>query len=206
MRIQIRIKLEGIAWIRDPTSGRNRSDLRRKMNTGRGILTIAITFLLLVPASVYAQENALSFGYGFGFLNDHEHVGRIQDDRLYDFFQVAYSREIHLVQRFFLVLEPFVVYDHRPNGLDVGFAALFRYVVPLFGANSLFLDVGAGGALTTVNFKEQGTHALFTLQGGVGWRWKRFFIEDRFKHYSNGGLARPNYSVQSNLVVVGVYF
>jgi hypothetical protein len=184
----------------------NRLELRMKMNTGTRILVFAFSFSLLVPASAYALENALSFGYGFGFLNTHQHAGKIEDDRPYDFFQVAYSREMHLAQRFFLVLEPFLAYDRRPHGLDFGFGVLFRYFVPLFGGNSLFLDLGGGGAFTTVEFKEQGTNAVFLLQSGVGWRWNRFFIEDRFKHYSNGGLFSPNHSIHSNLVLVGVNF
>ncbi len=169
------------------------------------ILICAVS-LALLPTSVFSQENALSLGYGYGFLNPHQHAGKVEDDRPYNFFQLAYSRDIRLIQRLFLVLEPFLNYDHQPNGLDFGLNVLFRYYVPVFHENSLFFDVGGGAAYTTVDFKEQPTHAVFILSAGVGWKWKRFFIEDRFRHYSNGGLASPNHSINANLVLVGIYF
>ncbi len=169
-------------------------------------MVICAVSLVLLPASAFSQENALSLGYGYGFLNPHQHAGMVEDDRPYNFFQIAYSRDIHLMQRLFLVLEPYLNYDREPNGLDLGLNVLFRYYVPVFREHSLFLSVGGGGAYTTVDFKEQSTHAVFILQGGIGWKWKRFFIEDRFRHYSNGGLSSPNHSINANIILVGVYF
>ncbi len=61
-------------------------------------------------------------------------------------------------------------------------------------------------AYTSIGFKEQGTHLLFILQGGVGYRYKSFFVEDRVRHYSNGGTARPNWSVNSNILSIGTNF
>ncbi len=169
------------------------------------VLICAVS-LILLPVSAFSQQNALSVGYGFGFLNPHQRGGAVEDDRRYNFFQLAYSRDIHLIQRLFLVLEPYLNYDHEPNGLDAGFGVLFRYYLPVFRENSVFFDAGGGGAYTTVDFKEQATHAMFILQGGIGWRWKRFFIEDRFRHYSNGGLSSPNHSINANIILVGVFF
>ncbi len=169
-------------------------------------VSICALSLLFLPAVASGQQNAFSFGYGFGFLNPNQHAGKIEGDRPYNFFQLAYAREIHLVKKFFLVLEPFIAYDQQPAGLDFGFTVLFRYRVPFPRENSLFLDVGGGGAYTTVDFREQGTHAVFNLQAGIGWKWKRFFIEDRFRHYSNGGLVSPNHSVHANIIAMGIHF
>jgi hypothetical protein len=178
----------------------------RELTMGRKGLFVALSLMIFLPACAYAQGNALSFGYGFGLLNPHQREGRIEGDRPYEFLQVSYSRDVHIVEKLFLVLEPFLAFDRRPNGADVGFNALFRYYVPLFRGHSVFFDLGGGGALTTIDFKEQATPALFMLQTGIGWRWNRFFLEDRFRHYSNGGLASPNHSVHANIIVMGVYF
>ena len=70
----------------------------------------------------------------------------------------------------------------------------------------LYATVAAGGAYTSIKFPEQGTHAPFVLQGGVGYHHGRIFVETRFFHYSNGGLEKPNRSVNSNIVRIGYYF
>jgi hypothetical protein len=57
-----------------------------------------------------------------------------------------------------------------------------------------------------VDFKEQGTHLLFILQAGIGFQWKKFFIENRFRHYSNSNTAQPNRSINANMIMVGMHF
>lgn len=44
------------------------------------------------------------------------------------------------------------------------------------------------------------------MEGGIGYRYARFFIENRFRHYSNGGTTSPNRSVDADVLSVGVYF
>jgi hypothetical protein len=58
-------------------------------------------------------------------------------------------------------------------------------------------------AYTTIGFKEQGTRLLFILEGGVGYKFKNFYVEDRLCHYSNAGTARPNWSVNANILSLG---
>ena len=68
------------------------------------------------------------------------------------------------------------------------------------------MTAGPGMAYTTVGFQEQGTHLLFILQGGVGYRYKNFFVEDMIRHYTNAGIATPDSSVNSNILSVGTFW
>ncbi|MGD9576956.1 MAG: acyloxyacyl hydrolase [Syntrophorhabdus sp.] len=68
------------------------------------------------------------------------------------------------------------------------------------------MNLGGGSAYTSINFKEQGTHFLFILHAGLGYKWNDFFGENRFKHYSNGSTATPNRSINANIIMVGMYF
>jgi hypothetical protein len=72
--------------------------------------------------------------------------------------------------------------------------------------SGFFVTMGTGGAYSTIDFVEQGKHAFFILQGSVGYRYKNFFVEDKFRHYSNGGTAWPNQSINANIINVGMYF
>jgi hypothetical protein len=149
----------------------------------------------------------MTVGYGFGALNIHKHTMRIEGGRDYDFFQTSYlyERPCHH-PKVAVVLEPFAAYINRPNtGVDVGFNAGIKWY-PFDPGKGLYLSPQTGIAYTTIGFKEQGTHLLFILQATLGYRYKNLFIEDRFKHYSNGRTASPNRSVHSNIIVVGMYF
>jgi hypothetical protein len=53
---------------------------------------------------------------------------------------------------------------------------------------------------------EQGTHNFFILAGGIGFKWGNFSLENRFRHYSNASLARPNVSVNSDIIMIAYYF
>jgi hypothetical protein len=81
-----------------------------------------------------------------------------------------------------------------------------RYYLSVSAKSSFFFDLGTGDAYTSIHFKEQGTHWLFILQGGLGLKWRNFFIEDRFRHYSNAGTAHPNGQVNANIISIGIFF
>ena len=68
------------------------------------------------------------------------------------------------------------------------------------------MTAGVGVAYTTIAFEEQGTHFLFILQAGLGLRYENFFIENRLRHYSNGGTESPNRSVHASIMTFGYYF
>jgi hypothetical protein len=89
----------------------------------------------------------------------------------------------------------------NPEGMDIGLDLFFRYY-----PKKLFFSLGGGGTYTRIQFIEQTHHYLFILQGGMGYRWKNFFIEDRFRHYSNAGLASPNHSINGNILSIGILF
>lgn len=74
------------------------------------------------------------------------------------------------------------------------------------GRNGPYVTLGGGAAYSSINFEEQGTHLLFIIQGGIGFKWKDFFIENRLKHYSSAHTASPNRSINSNIIMVGIYF
>lgn len=149
----------------------------------------------------------MSAGYGFGFLNVDEEIGKVEHHQNYNFVHFAYFHEFHLIKDLFFHVEPYLAYINQPdNGVDAGVNLLLKYYVANFGKGSLFVDLGSGGAYTSIAFKGQGTHGLFILQGGIGLKWRNFFIENRFRHYSNAGLTYPNHSVNSNIISMGIYF
>lgn len=169
------------------------------------ILVMLLLLTFVPPAG--SAEHAIAAGYGFGFLNVHKRTLHIEGERKYDFFQASYlyERPCHY-PKVALVLEPFAAYINRPNdGMDVGLNAGIKWY-PFGPGNGFYISPQTGLAYTTIKFKEQGTHLLFVLQATFGYRYKDFFIEDRFKHYSNGHTADPNRSVHANIVVVGMYF
>ncbi len=170
--------------------------------------TIVVLFVVAaLPFTCYAQNNGLSVGGGFGFLNGNNGLGKIAGDKDYYFGQVSYFHEFRLFRNAFIHLEPFLAYIRQPNdGADMGLNALLRYYLPTSAKSDLFFSAGSGAAYTTVHFHDQGAHLLFMLQGGIGFKWKNFFIEDRFRHYSNAGLSSPNGQINANIISIGMYF
>ncbi len=167
----------------------------------RKIALLAILFALL-PFPGYAQQNGVSVGYGFGLFNNRADFGELEDHRNYNFFQAAYFHEFLLLKNLFFVAEPYLSYTIDPeDGIDVGLGLFFRYYL-----KNLFFSLGSGGAYNSIQFPEQGTHYVFILQAGVGYKWRNFFIENRFRHYSNGGLASPNHSIDANIISIGYLF
>jgi len=162
--------------------------------------TLVLTFSFAL--TTFANNIIVSAGYGFAFLNPERKIYRLRDTKgLYDFYHVSLAKEHPIYSQISIVAEPFIVYQARPDdGLDFGFTISGKYYM----TKNFYVHVGVGIAYTTYGFKEQGTHLPFILQGGIGYRWKRFFIEDRFKHYSNGGISRPNTSINSNIILIGV--
>lgn len=166
--------------------------------------TIAVLLLLSQP--VCASENNFSVGYGFALWSGKHGVGRIAEGP-YNFTQVAYSHEMPLSQKWLIEAGPFLSYVINPtDGLDVG-VNLGVKVYPFSPDRSgFYFTAGTGAAYSTIQYSEQGTHEFFVLQGSIGYRYKSFFIEDRYRHYSNGGLSSPNRSINANIISLGMYF
>ena len=168
---------------------------------------VVIALLLLPHPALPAQaEHALSVGYGFALWNNGQTAGEVEEGN-YDFFQASYLYEHPLSARWVLLVEPFVAYVNRPvDGVDVGFNLGVKVYPFSTDRQGFFFGAGTGSAYTSVNFREQGTHLLFILQASIGYRYKNFFIEDRWRHYSNGNTASPNRSINANILAVGMYF
>ncbi len=163
--------------------------------------------LSFIPHPVLADQQAISIGYGLATLNPSSDLGHLEEGDYYDFAQITYTYEKLLSGKFNLVLEPFVGIVNRPtSGLDIGIAIGGRYYFGQRNYRGFFATVSAGGAYTTVNFEEQGTHGLFILQGGIGYKWEKLFVESKFRHYSNGGLSSPNKSINATIVGMGFTF
>ena len=189
--------------LRHTDAGR-RGRMRERIFTIGIILLASLSWFGLTDA--IGGESAFTLGYGFGTGNGSGN-GRIENGLRYNFIQLSYAYEIPLVKRLFLGLEPFANIDNQPNGgLDVGGNLYVKSYLSGKATAGLYATVGAGGAYTSIKFPEQGTHTPFVLQGGVGYRHGRIFVETRFFHYSNGGLEKPNRSVNSTIVRIGYYF
>lgn len=166
-----------------------------------------VSIIILFSVTAFAQDRgSLAIGYGFAVLSENGKIGKIEEGH-YDFIQLSYIFERPLTEKLAFLIEPFAAYVNRPNnGFEGGMLLSGKYYFRDKQHNGFFLTLGGGGAYTSVNFKEQDTHGLFILQGGIGFKWKEFFIENRLRHYSNGGTAQPNRSINSNIVVVGMDF
>jgi hypothetical protein len=125
----------------------------------------------------------------------------------YNYATISYLQEKRLTHSITVVAEPYFAFINRPNdGLDVGLNLYAKAYLPeVLPKGRLYVTAGSGAAYTSVNLSEQGTHGLFILSAGIGYRIDRFFVENRFHHYSNGGLAKPNRSVNSMIVRIGCY-
>jgi hypothetical protein len=174
----------------------------------RYLLLLLPSFLLLfLSIESHAGEQGLSLGYGFAALNKNSSTGKVEGGKEYDFLQLAYLHESPYWKKASFVVEPFAACINRPeSGIDMGFDLLLRWYPSDRTRRGLYFDVGAGAAYTSISFKEQGTHLVGILVGGVGLRYRTFFIEDHFRHYSNGRTAYPNRSVNANIISVGMYF
>jgi len=169
---------------------------------------LGLLFILL-PVSVYGQNNGLAIGYGVGALNPHERFGNIPHDQGYEFMQLSYFHQFRLFKNAFFVLEPYFSYTYRTMyGTDLGLGLYLKYNFLNWNSskNSLYATLGTGGVVTSIHFTDQGSHELFILQGGAGFKWDRFFIDGRFRHYSNGGLATPNTGLQAIILSTGFFF
>lgn len=166
-----------------------------------------LLFLCFGIAGKCFSEDAVSFGYGLGAWNG-TGTGHTENKKYYDYAVFSYIHEKPFNSVVALGLEPFLGVVNRPdNGLELGAKLYIKAYLPKLAAGKrLYIVAGTGAAYTSIHFKEQGTHGLFILQGGIGYRQRDIFIEMLFHHYSNGGLANPNRSVNSNLIKVGYYY
>jgi hypothetical protein len=170
-------------------------------------MLLMVLFLLLAPIAAWAQNNGLSIGFGFSFLTPQEDIGKVKEDRSYNFEHLAYFHQFSIFRNGYIILEPFVALVNKPEtGLEFGATLSFRYHIPTSERTSLFFNVGGGGAHSTIDFLEQGTRNFFILAGGIGFKWGDFFIENRFRHYSYAHLATPNVSVNADIIMIGFNF
>ena len=183
------------------------------MNRLRWTVLILLCFLAAPAADLSAEQN-ISVGYGFGVANARLREGSLEDGRYYDFWQIAYSYEKAFwkdEKRWWkdiaLYVTPFVAYVTSPNdGFEGGAIIGTKWYFLNRGQTRVYFDVGAGGAYSSIDFDMQKSHLVFILTGALGLTYKSFFIEDRFRHYSNGGTGSPNRSVNANIVSIGMYF
>jgi hypothetical protein len=173
----------------------------------RLLLSLTPLLILCLPINSYAGEQGLSVGYGFAALNKNTGTGKIEEERTYNFLQLMYSYENSYWKKASVVVEPFAAIINRPeSGVDGGFDLVMRWYPLERSRSALFFDIGAGVAYTSIALREQGTRVMGILVGGIGVRYKTLFVEDRFRHYSNGATAYPNRSVNANILSVGMYF
>ncbi len=169
-------------------------------------LSLIVVALLFLSLPVWAAENNLSVGYGFALWSQQHSLGRIEEGN-YNFFQAAYSYEMPLSQKWLVQVGPYLSYVMNPtDGIDVGVNLGLKVYPFTTDRSGFFFTAGTGGAYSTIKYAEQAAHEFFILQGSIGYRYKNYFIEDRYRHYSNAGLSSPNRSINANIISVGMYF
>lgn len=170
---------------RDGFEGRKQAERRDSPSAAIRPSWIAFFVLLACPlflcsvfiyASPAVAEKAVSVGYGFGAW-DGSRIGHVEENRPYNYERLSYLYERPLTPS--IVLEPFLAVVNRPaTGTDAGFTINAKAYLPRLSPDNRFYFIGgAGAAYTTVKFTVQGTHCLFVLQGGIGFRRGRFLIE-----------------------------
>ena len=157
------------------------------------------------PMSGWCADQGFSLGYGMAAFNKDRSFGKLEGDKPYNFIQATYIYEKPLsAKELAFLIEPFAAYVAQTYRWGRCGPRPGTQILSLqHGPTGLLRDRRPGMAYTSVGFQEQGTHLLFILQGGVGYRYKSFFVEDSVRHYSNGGTAAPNWSVNSNILSVG---
>lgn len=171
------------------------------------LLVLTVFSLLSLPGVARADQQTVSAGYGLGIFNNARQIGHLWYNDYYDFAHITYGYEKTLSGKFNLLVEPFAAIVNRPvSGVDVGFTVGGRYYFGEKNHRGFFATVSGGGAYTSIKFEEQGTHDLFILAGGAGYKWEKLFVDARFRHYSNGSLSHPNNSVNAVIMSVGYAF
>ena len=160
------------------------------------------------PMDALCADQGFSLGYGIGAFNKDSSFGKLEGGQNYSFIQATYIYEKPFsAKELAFLIEPFAAYVARPTaGVDMGFDLGLKYYPFRTDLGGFYMTAGPGMAYTTVGFQEQGTHLLFILQGGVGYRYKNFFVEDMIRHYTNAGIATPDSSVNSNILSVGTFW
>jgi hypothetical protein len=167
-------------------------------------LIIAASLVLSQP--VWGAENNFSVGYGFALWSEKHSIGNIAEGP-YNFVQAAYSYEMPISQKWLIQAGPYLAYVMNPTeGVDVGVNLGLKIYPFTQDRSGFFFTLGTGGSYSTIAYTEQATHAFFILQGSIGYRYKNFYIEDRYRHYSNAGTSSPNRSINANLISIGMYF
>ena len=163
--------------------------------------------LATLASPAFAEQN-LSVGYGFGLFNQiHGSSNKVEGDNYYTLLQVLYGYEVPMTSWFSLLAEPYAAYVFQPSGgVELGLHLSGKVYPYSSGASRLYFLLGTGGMYTSVDFEEQPGHYLFILHAAVGFQYKNFFLEDRFRHLSNGGTRSPNHSVHVNIVSIGMVF
>jgi hypothetical protein len=170
------------------------------------IMAVMVCFLASVKTT--QAEQGFSIGYGLAAFMDGKHAGKVAGGNYYDFIRATYLYEKPFTgEKLALAIEPFASYVSRPaDGADAGLTLGLKYYPYRTGKGGFYFTGGPGIAYTTIGFKEQGTHLLFIVQGGFGYRYKNLFIENRISHWSNAHTASPNWSVNSNILAIGTNF
>jgi hypothetical protein len=168
---------------------------------------LLFTSCMLLPLVTSAVNEGLMVGFGTAMFNPKHAEGKLEDGK-YNFIQLAFVTEFPLYKKALnLYLEPFISYVNRPNdGIEGGIGTGIKYFFSGQEYRGFYATAGTGLTYTSIKFNEQGNHGLFILSAGLGYRWKSFFLEDRFRHYSNAGLSRPNRSVHANILYLGMNF
>ncbi|HVN23704.1 MAG TPA: acyloxyacyl hydrolase [Syntrophorhabdales bacterium] len=170
------------------------------------LTSLLIILLLSVWHPVEAADQAFSVGYGFGLGSSGHSLGRVSEG-YYNFVVASYSYEKPISPKWLITAGPFLSYVTNPtDGMDVGINLELKVYPFSRDRSGFYITAGTGGAYSTLGFVEQGTHAFFILQGAAGYRYKNFFIEDRYRHYSNGGTSWPNQSINANIISIGMFF
>ena len=172
-----------------------------------GRLCWLIAIFLIFPAVAFSGDNSYSFDFGLGIFNKGKPTRTVESGP-HSFIQAVYLYEKPFSARELASLvEPSGVNANRQDdGSNTGFDLSLKYYPFRADRRGFYLTAGPGMTYTTLGLKEQGGQLLFVVQGGIGYRYGSFFLEDKLRHYSNGTSGSPNWSMSTNILSIGGNF
>jgi hypothetical protein len=167
-----------------------------------------VVVALMFPPGAFCGDHGFFSGLSLGNLGQGKSAGKFEPGRPYSFVQAVYVYETPLSSKeLAFLIEPFSARPEQPTtGLDLGLNLGLKYYPLRQDTGGLYLTAGPGVAYTTIGLREQGNQFLFVVQGGVGYKYKNFFVEDKVRYFSKGTTATPDWSLSANVLSLGAKF
>jgi len=157
----------------------------------------------------WLAEAGMLGGYGFGGLPE----GRYRPLLLGAHFGTDLGGLVGIPAghrgRLTFFVEPLFNPVHEPSGeYEFGIGAGLQYAYPVFRNVLAYAAVSCGPHFISVDTERQSDGFVFDSEFGGGLyvslgKWSALNIGYRYRHLSNGGIAKPNTGINNHFVIIG---